>query len=434
MHDRPLFSTRRQALSRRTVLRGAGAVMALPFLDAMQPAFARQNQGDAAPPQRLLAINLHLGFMAHNFFPKGSGKRYKPSKYLQIIDRYREDFTVISGTSHPGVGGAHESDRCFLTAAPGVGHAGFRNSVSLDQIVAKEVQGKTRFTHLPLAHRQGKLSLAWTPSGANIPPITSPIDLYAMMFIAGTKRQRAQRLQELRDGRSVLDAVRHAASDLSSELGQSDRQKLDQYFTSVRETERKFSNSEGWVHRPKPTTRHAAPKRPKNPAEFVQESALMYDMIHLALESDSSRVITYNQPNLHIVLPDNRVKVGYHALSHHNNDAGKMKQLEVIELSQMQALATLLERLTNANEAGRRLLDSTVLLIGSNFGNANNHDTRNMPIILAGGGFRHGQHLAFDGNDNTPLSNLFVSMLHRLGVDRSGFGSSTGTLTGLDAK
>ncbi|MEM9481745.1 MAG: DUF1552 domain-containing protein [Verrucomicrobiota bacterium] len=417
----PTFLTRR-TLSRRTLLRGAGAAMTLPFLDAMAKPLA------PAPPKRLLAINIHLGFMEHNFLPKGTGRDYQPSKYGKFIDAWRDQFTIITGTSHPGVSGAHESDQSFLTAAPGVGQPGFRNTVSMDQLVAREVAGKTRFTHLPLSHHDGKRSLAWSASGANIPPIDSPVALFQMMFLEGTDKEKAQRIQDLKDGRSILDSVLEASKSLSAKLGQADRDKLDQFFTSVRDTEHRFLLSKQWVEKPKPKTNDKPPKKLKDAAEFVQETALMYDMIHLALQSDSSRVITYNQPNLHRVLPDQAVKVGYHALSHHNNDPEKMRQLEVIEIEQMKAFAKLLDTMSTTAETRGSLLDNTVLLFGSNFGNASTHATNNLPIVLAGGGFNHGEHIACDPSDNTPLSNLFVTMLQKMGLEQDKFGSSTGTL------
>ncbi len=397
--------------------------MGLPILDAMAAPAADE------PPKRLLAINIHLGFMEHNFLPKGTGRDYQPSKYGKLIDAWRDSFTIITGTSHPGVSGAHESDQSFLTAAPGVGQPGFRNTISMDQLVARKEAGKTRFTHLPLSHHDGRRSLSWTSSGANIPPINSPLNLYEMMFLEGTAREKAQRVQDLKDGRSILDSVLEASKSLSASLGQADRDKLDQFFTSVRDTEQRFYASEQWVLKPKPETDAKPPKKLKDPAEFVLETALMYDMIHLALQSDSSRVVTYNQPNLHRVLPADGVRVGYHALSHHNNDPEKMQQLEVIEVEQMKAFAALLEKMTTTNEGNGSLLDNTVLLFGSNFGNASTHSTQNLPVILAGGGFDHGQHLAFDSEHNTPLANTFVSMLQKLGVEQDQFASSTGALS-----
>lgn len=418
---------RHGSINRRTALRGLGAAISLPVLDAMTPALAEE----AAPLRRMIFINLHLGFMADNFVPTDAGTGYKPSKYLERLESFRDDFTVVTGTSHPGVNGAHTADVSFLTAAPDAASASFRNTVSVDQIAAEQIGQDTRFAYLPLGLANS--SMSYTRSGANIPAINKARVLYERLFVNGSKVEKQRVRRQLDDGRSIMDFVGDSARSLERRLGSRDRQKLDEYFTNIRETETRLQKSQRWleVPKPKPATK-GKPKDVADRADFIAQIDLMYDMIHLAAESDSTRVITFNQPNLNDVLPHDGVSQGYHSLSHHNGDPEKIRQLELVEMEQMDNVARLLGKFRDTAGAAGSLLDESMIMVGSIFGNANKHDTSNMPIVLAGGGFRHGRHLAFDQTNNTPTANLYVSMLQQAGVEHEQFASSTGTLTGLE--
>jgi hypothetical protein len=219
---------------------------------------------------------------------------------------------------------------------------------------------------------------------------------------------------------------------LSPRLGSGDRDKLDEYFQSVRELERGLAKAEEWSRRPRPRVQVQPPQNNNNPADVVGKARLMFDLIHLALQTDSTRLITFLLLGTSLVPPIRGVTMGHHDLSHHGQDPAKIAQLRTVELAQMQTLRDFLSKLKDTREQGASLLDRTTVFFSSNLGNASSHSTRNLPILLAGGGFRHGQHLHFDGNNSPPLSNLYVSMLRRLGVDVNRFGSSTGTLTGLE--
>ncbi|MEM6364257.1 MAG: DUF1552 domain-containing protein [Planctomycetota bacterium] len=419
----------KKPLDRRTILRGTGAALTIPFLEAMSPsAFAAAEQ---TPRRRMIFINLHLGFMANRFTPTQSGHGYKPSAYLREIDAFRDDYTVITGTSHPGVNGAHTADVSFLTGAPDAASASFRNTVSVDQIAAQHIGDSTRYAYLPLG--LNARSMSFSRSGANIPAITRPSDLYRRLFVTGSPAERNRVNQQLEDGQSIMDFIGESSQRLAKRLGPRDRQKLDEYFTNIRETERRLRKHRAWQDVPKPKRDGKPPKDVTNRADFIAQIELMYEMIHLSLESDSTRIITFNQPNLNDVLPANGISQGYHSLSHHNGDPDKIRQLAQVETQQMRSLKRLLEKLKTTPGAGGSLLDESMVMVGSIFGDANQHDTRNMPIILAGGGFRHGQHLAFDRRNNTPTCNLFVSMLYQLGLNQfETFASSTGTLNGLE--
>jgi hypothetical protein len=431
----------RRAVSRRAFLRGAGVAMALPMLDAMAPALARQAvaAGATGPkePRRLLAVCNNLGVLPEKFFPEGTGKNYKPSPYLELLGDFRNDFTVFSGVWHPDVDGGHPADNCFLTAAPHPGSGGFRNTISLDQYAAQQIGNVTRFPSLTLGVNvsQGQRSLSWTASGAMIPCEDKASEVFKRMFLTGSKAEVDQQVRRLELGQSIMDAVAGQAKSLERGLGARDRDRLDQYFTGVRELELRMGEAKEWEHRPKPKVDARMPVDPPSPKQYMAKVRLMYDMARLAFETDSTRMVTLmldsvNSPAIDV--EGAHINDGYHSLSHHGKSAAKMSQLEAIDREHMRLLAELYGHLKARKEAAASLLDRTMVLYGSNLGNANTHVTTNLPVLLAGGGFRHGQHLAFDRDRNYPLPNLFVSMMQRLGLETDRFATSTGTMRGLD--
>ena len=249
------FISTQRAVSRRQFLRGAGIVMSLPFLDSMLPAFARADTKRAnAKPRRMLGICNNLGLLPDQFFPKQTGRGYALSPYLELLKEHREDFTVFSGVWHPDVDGGHPADICFLTAAPHPGSGGFRNTISLDQYIAERVGHQTRFPSLTLGVnvQQGVRSLSWTGSGALIPCEEKPSDVFKRLFVQGTPAEVAAQMRKLAQGQSILDAVGSQAKDLQRSVGARDRDRLDQYFTSVRELEQRMEMSKEWETRPKP--------------------------------------------------------------------------------------------------------------------------------------------------------------------------------------
>jgi hypothetical protein len=282
-----------------------------------------------------------------------------------------------------------------------------------------------------LATRKGTLS--WTAGGVAIPSESSPAKLFQRLFLNGSPDEVAGQVHQLRTGRSILDTVLGQANRLHKSLDSGDRDKLDQYMTAVRDVENRLQSAEDWVHRPKPTVAVKPPIDNPNEADLMGRTRLLFDLIQLAFETDSTRVVTLSMdaygPGL---TPVPGVKRGHHALSHHGLDPEKIAELRLIDEAQIKVFGYLLEKLRGAKEQGGSLLDRTAVLFGSNLGNASSHDTRNMPMILAGGGFRHGQHLGFDTQNNKPLCNLYVSLLQRMGIETDRFGSSTGTMTGLE--
>jgi hypothetical protein len=414
-------------LTRRHFLRATGVSLALPWLDAFAPA-----QAQAQVPRRMVCICTPLGLHPANFFPQQTGRDYTLTPYLEPFREIRNDFTVISGLAHPEVGSSHDSIYSFLTAAPHPERrGGFRNSISLDQVAASHIGGETRFPSLALSCEG--FSLSWTRSGAVVPSDSWPSSVFARLFLEGRPDERAAQVRRLRDGRSILDAVGEQAKTLQPKLGSGDREKLDEYFNSVRELERGLAKSEEWSQRPRPRVDVAPPQNNNNPADLVGKSRLMFDLMHLAIQTDSTRLITLLLLGTSLVPPIQGVSLGHHDLSHHGQDPGKIAQLRTVELEKMRTFRAFLAKLKETREQDSNLLDRTSVFFSSNLGNASSHSTRNLPILLAGGGFRHGQHLAFDAANPPPLSNLYVSLLQRLGVNADRFGSSTGTLRGLKA-
>ena len=413
--------------SRRTFLRAAGVGLSLPVLESFGAAPSK------ASPKRMIAINQDLGFIPKLFFPETSGKGYALSPYLEKIAAHRGQFTVFSGLSHPGVDGGHRADKTFLTAAPHPGRASFRNSISLDQVMANEVGHETRFRSLSLGINDAR-SLSYTQAGVEIPTIQSAAELYKKMFLQGDREAVEAQLVRLRKKASILDVVMGQSSDLSQRVSASDRERIDQFQTAVRSLEQRLAEAEAWETRSRPKVDEAMPEYPSDKKEFFEMVRMMNDMSRLAFQTDSTRVITLFLGSVRtpgVKFDDGRSLGGYHNLSHHGKDEAKLKQLEEIEVAQMELFGELLRDLQEVEEPDGTLLDHTMVLYGCHMGDANIHNNLNLPIILAGGGFRHGQHLAFNPQNNRPLANLYLSMLHNMGLETDRFASSTGTLTGL---
>jgi hypothetical protein len=410
--------------TRRTFLRTTGIAMCLPVLES---------RGEVAgpPKRRLMAVGLGLGLHAPNLVPKETGRDYQLTPYLELLKEFRNDFTVISGVSHPEVDGGHAAEKSFLTAAPHPGSTSFRNSISIDQLAAREIGLATRFGYLPLSDYGNSLSVS--RSGVPVPGQSRPSVIFAKLFLEGRPEEKARQVERLREGRSVLDMVQGKARRMQRRVSKRDKEKLDEYFTAVRETEQRLVKAEAWENRPKPTVDYQQPQDIAGHQDIIGRARLMYDMAQLAIQTDSTRLITYaiGGPTEAPKIPG--ISEGYHNLSHHGKDPQKIKQLTVVESEHLKAFGDFLGRLKATKEDDSNLMDRTQILFGSHLGNASSHNNTNMPILLAGGGFKHGQHLAFDQKNNYPLPNLFVSMLQRMGIETDRFASSTGTMRGLES-
>jgi hypothetical protein len=406
---------------RRRFLKATGVSLALPWFNSAV-------RGEAKPPKRMVCICTPLGLHGSHFFPEKAGRDYELTPYLEVLKEFRNDFTVYSGLSHPEIENSHDSIFSFLTAAPHPERrSGFRNTISIDQLAAEKIGTETRFPSLTLSGEG--FSLSWTRSGALVPSEFSPSRLFAKLFIEGKADAVAMQTRRLADGQSILDAVSSQAKQLQRQLGSDDREKLDEYYDSVRELEKRLHKAEEWAKKPKPKVDAKQPQDINNPADLVGRTRLLFDLTHLALQTDSTRLITIMLSGASLVPPINGVTMAHHDLSHHGQDPVKLGQLKTVEVEKLKVLRDLLAKLKQTKETDSTLLDNTMVFFSSNLGNASNHSCKNLPVLLAGGGFKHGQHQVFDTKNNTPLSNLFVAMLQNLGLEVERFGSSSGVIS-----
>jgi hypothetical protein len=423
------------ALSRRSLLRGAGVAMTLPLLDAMTPAFARRTRAAEAQavPRRMVAIQTNMGILPENFFPAAVGKDYELTKYLEIVKDHRHDMTIFSGVSHPDVDGAHEAEKSFLSATPHPGGAAFKSTISLDQYAAERIGPVVRFPCLRLAvNAEATQGMSFTRSGVKIPPEKSPAAIYRQMFVQGKPEEIEARIEELRQGRSLLDVVGESAKRLEKKVGSVDRERLEQYYTAVRDLELKLQQAQEWERRPKPAAPGPEVKDNTEPRQLIDRIKLMLDVTRMGIEVDATRIVTLFINTFSIVPELPGVTQETHSLTHHGNRPEVLSQLATIESAQFRALNDFLSGLKSVREDDQSVLDRTMVLYGTPMGSANSHANTNLPMLLAGGGFKHAGHLAFDNKKNYPLPNLYLSMLQRMGIETDRFASSTGTMRGLE--
>ncbi|MEQ8790917.1 MAG: DUF1552 domain-containing protein [Pirellulaceae bacterium] len=409
-------------VSRRNFLAAASGALALPWLESLG-GFAHAAES-AAPPKRLLLICLPLGIYREALTPKQEGADYTPPEYLALLDKFRDRLTVISGLDHPGVNGGHSAQPRIFTGVPS--HQ--KNVRSLDQYVAAQVGRQTRFDSLALA--AGRNDFSWTDSGVMVPAEDRMSRVYARLFVQEDAADTQQTLREIAHGKNLMDLAQRQARSLTPQLSQVDQQKLEEYFESVRETQRRLAKSENWVHTPKPRVDADMPQDPADRGEIVTKLRNVCDITHLAFQTDSTRVITFGYFEQNSVnIPG--VQNAYHALSHHGQDPHNIDQLMRIESKFFEELAVLLDKLQSTQEGDETLLDRTTIVVTSNLGSGSSHSNKNLPVLLLGGRYSHGRHLAFEPN-STPLCNLYLSVLHQLGFADKSFATSTGPLAGLE--
>ncbi len=398
--------------------------MALPWLESMQPAWAKEQ----APPKRMVIICNTLGLHAPALFPKKTGADYELTDYLSIIKAHRKDFTLFSGLSHPGQGGEHLCEMTWLSAAPNPGMDGFRNSISVDQYAADKLGYVTRFPSVSLSSDTAK-SQSYTNSGVMIPAEHRPSRMFAKMFLRGKPEEVARQKQKLGEGRSVLDELLSQTKILLKNAPVADRERLQEYFESVRTAEKNLADEQVWLDRPKPEVQAKVPQDVPDKTDLIGRIRMLLNLVPLIVQTDSSRVISIVIQHNHGMPKIAGVESEHHNLSHHGRDPKRIEQLLKIERAIMGCFDGFLTAMKSKREAGGSLLDHTLTLLGSNLGNASSHDPRNNPILLAGGGFKHGRYLAHDAKNNTPLCNLFVHMLNQMNLNTNQFASSTGELS-----
>ncbi len=418
-------------MDRRTFLRGTGVALALPLLEAMR--LPLRAAPAVASPMRMVCVANPLGMLPESFFPAEAGADYRITESLRPLEKFRKEFTIFSHLDHAETGG-HRAVHSFLCGLKDVEATDMpAKNISVDQRAAEFVGTKTRFPSIVASPGAeiGELALrqSWTRNGVNIPPVTSTRELFRALFMAEDPAALRQRAAAYDLNASILDAVNSQAKLLERRLGRADQQKLDEYLTSVRELERKLGMSREWLNKPKPKVDMEEPK----PGAFTHELPMFFDLVTLALQTDSTRVASLGIP-ASLDTRDLGLTGNYHGFSHHGKDAALQKGLLVIEKFQMVQLARFLEKLTAIREPdGHTLLDRTMVLFGSGMGNGSSHSNRDLPVLLAGGGFKHGEHKVYpDAGKRVPLCNLFTTMLQRFGAEVERFNKGTGTLTGFE--
>ena len=412
-------------LDRRTFLRASGIALGLPFLEAMIPASAAEAKKSEAQQTRMVLIGQPLGMYAPNFFPTKAGRDYEASRYLKTIQAHREHFTVFSGMSHRYAAG-HFAECGLFTGVPSemIRSNDIKNGISLDQEVASHIGNQTRFASLNL----GGGDFVWNRRGVRMPPETRAIQVFKKLFIAGTPEEEKRGMQRVKDGQSILDDLGEQIKSLNRRVSSTDRNRLDLFLTSVRDAEHTLKQDEYWSKTPKPQVKYPTPTTEFNGTQLIERSRQWYDIVHLALQTNSTRVITLSlgtqeRPEI----PG--VNLGHHDASHHGLDPAKLEQLALIEEAEIKVFGEFIEKLKTSRDGERTLLDRTAVFYSSNLGNSSSHDNNNLPIILAGGSFKHQGHVAHDTKKNQLLSNLYVRMLHHMNIEAKSFGASTGCVS-----
>jgi hypothetical protein len=417
---------------RRVILRSLGASLALPGLSSLMANSVGGNsavqvaKGAGIGARRFVAVGNLLGFQVKHLFPTTQGRNYEKTTLLEPLWENRDHLTVYRGLDH-GVKGGHFAVHSFLS---GVLNSEAQNrpdgNVSIDQYLAEEVGYHTRFPSLTVGSEggiHGGCQIAWTKSGVRVPPITGPAQLFEKLFISDSPERQASRVRDNRVQASVLDAVLGDANRLARQVNKEDKDKLDEYMTSIRDVEKRLELRQRWEHQPKPEAPFEKPAN-RNP---VEDLPLLYELIALALQTDSTRIATLEIGG--DFLPQHLgIKKDYHGLSHHGNDPEAIANLIELEKYQIMHFGKFISRLSGIQDGERTLLDSTAVLFGSGIGDANSHRNSDLPIILAGGGYKHGEfrEVPREGINKVPLCNLYVDIAQKMGVETDTFGSSTG--------
>lgn len=417
---------------RRFILKSLSAVLALPALPSLLASAVDNNsalqtaKGAGPGARRFVAVGNLLGYQTKQLFPQTTGSAYEQTTLLKPLWEVRKQMTVYRGLDH-GLKGGHFAVHSFLS---GVLNSEAQNrpggNVTIDQFMADEIGYQTRFPSLTVGSEggiHGGCQIAWTKAGVRVPPITGPAELFDRLFVSDSPDRQARRNQENRLQGSILDSGLADANRLARQVNREDRDKLDEYFTSVRDVEKRLELRQRWATLPKPP---APFERPAN-RNRVADLPITYELMALALQTDSTRIATLEIGG-DFLPQDLGIDKAYHGLSHHGNDPAAIRDLITLETYQIEQFGKFIARLSGMDDGDRTLLDSTSVLFGSGIGDANTHKNNDLPIILAGGGYRHGEfkQLAPTGPNKVPLCNLYVDIAQRMGVKTESFGTSTG--------
>ena len=429
-------------MNRRLFLRQAGVAIGVAFLPSRTSSkIAVGSQQVVTGSKKMVCIGNMLGFHPAAFWPSAkqvgveggftSLEGFEYGTTTQPLNEIREQSTLIQGLDHDTKGG-HFGIHSFLSGVKqNEASSMIHGNVTIDQFAAEHVVGQTRFPSLTIGSLEGihgGCQLSWTRTGTRVPPIPGPEQLFKKLFVDATEQDKDSAADRFALQNSILDVVQEQAHDLQRSLNQRDKNKLDEYFTSVRDVEKGIARRRRWIDVPKP---EAMIKQPQN-RNMVEDLPLLYDLIVMALQTNATKVATleiggdFNPADLGI-------RGGYHSLSHHGQLQDRIDALITLETYQIEQFVRFVKKLAVTLDDTGPLLDTTTVLFGSGMGDANSHTNRNLPIVLAGGSFTHRKLLAFDTSHphRPPLANLFVSMLQEFGVEAESFAKSTGTLRGL---
>ena len=418
---------------RRDILRGLGIAIALPGFRSLRAESERQS---THPLKRFVCVSPNYGMNPGGFFPKETGSDYEMPALLTALQPHRESLSLFTNLDHPGVGGGHGCSNTFLN---GVELKSTKENpqrlLSLDQRLAEHLGQTTRFQSMLL----GSGGFSWSRAGIRLPTQSDPVRVFTNLFVDDAAKAKQQTRQFLNEDTSILDVVQQDAKSLRLRLAKADQQKLDQYFTSIREVERKLTRQAEWIDVRKPSiTDDVIRGRDDDDTivdlQYPYNTSVMYDLMVLALQTNSTNVICYGHPGGNRLFPFDGITLGYHSLTHHGKRPELLKELSIIERFYASQFANFLGKLKETEDSdGRPLLDSTAVLFGSGMGNASSHSSRNLPVLLAGGGFQHGNHHRFErhNRDGRPLGDLFVSILQQFGIEQDQFSNNGSNLNHL---
>jgi len=402
--------------NRRHFLRGVGACMALPFLESLARA-------EESATQRFVCVANPFGMIPDAFFPTEEGMDAALPQNLQAFESLRGKFTVYSNLDH-GYTGGHSATHAFLSGVRSTEAAAMPDgNISLDQYLGEQVAGQTRFPVLNTSagsSNGGACELCWTRSGVLVPPMQKVSQIFKLLFVDETPEQAKARSDRYDRQGSILDAVSAQANAMNKRLSKRDQEKMEQYFTSVREVEVAIEQEQEWVHRPRPEVTMSEPRD----GSVSQQLPILYELITLALETNSARVATIEVPGAFDTGSVGIEPKGYHAYSHHGKDPTLMKGMRKIEAYQMEQMAQFIQKLDD-----RGMLDTTQVLFGSGMGDGSAHSNNCLPVMVAGGSHQHSTHVICpeEKGKRVPLSNLYLSIAQQFGVETEHFGHSTGT-------
>ena len=440
-----------KALPRRTFLRGMGTAVALPFLDAMVPAFAAP--AAAKPPLRWMFVYVPNGIDMRNWNPDYEGKLGALPRILKPLEPYKDDVLLLGNLTHNTgralLDGAGDHGRCCGSYLTGIQvkktTTDIKAGVSCDQIVAREVGKQTRFASLELGIEDSRQSgdcdsgyscaytnnLAWRSETQPVPPILDPRALFERLFGTGVARTPEEKARQSRYRRSILDFVTEDTHRLETGLGPTDRRKLDEYLSSIREVERQIEKAEKDNAQIDPHM-----EKPYGvPADFAEHFKLMTDMVTIVFQADLSRMLTFlvTHEGTSRAYREIGISDGHHPLTHHRNQAELMEKVAQINEYQMNQFAAWIGRLKATREGDGSLLDHSMIVYGAGLSDGNRHTHEDLPTLIAGkanGTIKGGRRVVF--RKETPMCNLFLSMMDRMGVHMEHFGDSTGRLEGVD--